>query len=268
MQLTDIADLGPAEIGALDSLRVGDHARHQASDLVGFREDRDAVARRLAHLARSVDAEHDRSIGEDRLRLGEDRSVASVEGAHDLARQFQVRRLVLADRHPAGLVDHDVGRLQDGVVEQPHAVLDAVLALLLVGWRAFHPADRHDRVEDPRQLGVLGKVRLTDQRAAVGVEADGEQIKHHLVRQPPHLRTVVDGGHGVVVDNAVDRLVPVLERDVVELRAEVVAQVRGAGGLDPAEDALTDGRLAHRRASVARALVGGPPRRDARPQAA
>ena len=71
-----------------------------------------------------------------------------------------------------------------------------------------------------------------------GSRPDGEQVEDHLVGQAPQLGAVVDRGEGVVVDDAVDRLVLVLQRDVVHLGAEVVAEVRRAGGLDPAEDPL------------------------------
>ena len=64
-------------------------------------EDVDRVAERLAHLPDAVGAEHDRGLGEDRLRLGERVAVAVVEGADDLARQLEVGGLVLADRAPA-----------------------------------------------------------------------------------------------------------------------------------------------------------------------
>jgi len=227
VQLADVADLRAPRVGALDALRVGHHLEHDAPDLVRLGEDRDGVSGRLAHLAHPVGAEHHRRIGEDRLRLGEDRPVAAVEGAHDLARQLEVGGLVLPDRHPAGLVDDDVRGLQDRVVEQPHAVVDPLVLLLLVGRRALHPAHRHDRVEDPGQLGMLRHVGLADQGAALRIEPHRQQVEDHLVRQLAHLLAVVDRGHGVVIDDRVDRVVPVLERDVVDLRAEVVAQVRG-----------------------------------------
>ncbi len=238
VQLADVADLGAPGVGPLDALRIGDHAHHQSPNLVGLGENGDRVAGALAHLGGAVGAEHDGSLGEDRLRLGKDRSVAAVEGTHDLAGELQVRRLVLADRHSRCLVDHDVGGLEDRVVEQAHAVLDALLTLLLVGRRALDPADRHDRVEDPGQLGVLRMVGLADQGAAPRIEAHGKQVEHHLVRQPPQLGTVVHGGQRVVVDDSVDRVELVLHADVVDLRAQVVPQVRGPGRLDPAEDAL------------------------------
>ena len=98
---------------------------------------------------------------------------------------------------------------------------------------------------------MLGEVGLADERAASRIEADGEQVEHHLVGQPAQLGAVVDRGQRVQVDDAVDRLVLVLQRHVVHLGAEVVAEVRRAGGLDPAEDALP-----HRAFGGARSVEG------------
>ena len=57
---------------------------------------------------------------------------------------------------------------------------------------------------------------------------------------------VVEARQGVVVDDAIDRLVLDLERDVVADRAEVVAEVDDPGRLDAAEDALAGGRSRRR----------------------
>ena len=152
--------------------------------------------------------EHDRRLGEDGLRLRERLAVAAVEGADDLARQLQVRRLVLADRHQRRLVDDDVGRLQDRVGQQ--AVVDVVGLvglLLLVGRRPLEPADRRDRRQQPGELGVLGPVALDEQRAAFGIEAEGEQRRRHLAGPRPQQDRIVRARQRVVVDDAVDRLV-------------------------------------------------------------
>ena len=45
-------------------------------------------------------------------------AVEVVEAARDLARDLDVRRLVDADRHVRGLVDQDVGRLQERIAEE------------------------------------------------------------------------------------------------------------------------------------------------------
>ena len=41
-------------------------------------------------------------------------AVAAVEPLREVAGQLEVLALVLADRHAVGLVEQDVGRLQDG----------------------------------------------------------------------------------------------------------------------------------------------------------
>ena len=146
--------------------------------VAGSREDVDRVADRLGHLLDAVRAQHDRRLGEHRLRLGERVAVAVVERAHDLARQLEVGGLVLADRHERRLVDDDVGRLQDRVGEQPVVdVVGLVGLLLLVRRRALEPADRRDRAQQPGELGVLGPVALDEQRAALGIEAEGQQAR-------------------------------------------------------------------------------------------
>ena len=137
----------------------------------------------LRHLLDAVRAEHDRRLGVHGLRLRERLAVAVVEGADDLAAQLEVRRLVLADRHERRLVDDDVGGLQDRVGEQPVVdVVGLVALLLLVGRRPLEPAHRRHGREQPDELGVLGAVALDEQRAALGVEAQGEQAGRHLAR--------------------------------------------------------------------------------------
>ena len=223
---------------AQDPLRVGDHAHDLAADDVRLGEDLDRVAERLAHLPDAVGPQHDGRGRVDGLRLGERVAVEQVEAPDDLARQLQVRGLVLADRDERRLVDDDVGRLQHRVREQAVVdVLGLVGLLLLVGRRALEPADRGDRREQPGELGVLRPVRLDEQRAALRVQAEGDERGRHLARALAEHVRVVQARQGVVVDDAVDRLVLRLQAHVVADRAEVVAQVGRAGRLDPGEDA-------------------------------
>jgi hypothetical protein len=182
----------------------------------------------------------------DGLRLGERFAVAAVEGTHDLARQLEVGRLVLADGHERRLIDHDVGRLQDGVGQQPVVdVVGLVLPLLLVGRRAFQPADRRHRREQPGELGDLGSMALDEQRAALRVEAKGQEAGCHLAGLAAEPIGVVKARQRVVVDDAVDRLVLPLELHVVPDRAEVVADVGCARRLDTRKDPRSLGRRHH-----------------------
>ena len=137
-----------------------------------------------------------------------------------------MRRLVLPDRHERRLVDDDVRCLQDGVGQQPIVdVVGLLLPFLLVRWGPLEPADRCDRGQQPGELGVLRSVRLHKQGAVLGIQAKGEQRCRHLARALAQELGLVGAGQGVVVDDAVDRLVLPLEPHVVADRAEVVAEM-------------------------------------------
>ena len=77
------------------------------------------------------------------------------------------------------------------------------------------------------------------------VEAEGEQRGGHLARPAAQRVGVVEARQRVVVDDAVDRLVLVLERDVVADRAQVVAEVDDPRRLDAGEDPAAPG-MRHR----------------------
>ena len=115
-----------------------------------------------------------------------------VEPLRQVAGQLQVLALVLADRHRVGLVEQDVGRLQDRVGEQAHRrALGALLGRLVLELR--HPAglaEAGDAAQHPAELGVLGHVGLHEQRAPLRVEPSGEQLRG---RDPGALRAAAPG---------------------------------------------------------------------------
>ena len=123
---------------------------------------------RLAHLGRRVgqvldlaDRGHDVGLGD-----GEGRPVAGVEPGGQVAAQLQVLPLVLPDRDPVGLVEQDVGGHQHRVGEQPDGrALRAHLGGLVL--ELGHPlglAEPGQAAEDPGELGVLGDLRLQEDR--------------------------------------------------------------------------------------------------------
>ena len=85
------------------------------------------VVQGLAHLLLAVQTDNQRVFGEVGLGFREDLTVTVVEAPHDLPGQFQVRYLVLSHWDGVGLVQDDVGGLQDGISHQ--TVIDAVLSL-------------------------------------------------------------------------------------------------------------------------------------------
>ena len=88
---------------------------------------------------------------------------------------------------------------------------------------------------------MLGHVALHEEGAPLGVEAGGEQEHHRAAGPLGELVGVVGQRQRVEVDDAVERLVGrrgfVLGRHPVRHRAEVVAEMLLAGGLDAREDA-------------------------------
>ena len=104
----------------------------------------------------------------------------------------------------------------------------------------MHPAElaeRGDGGQQPAQLSVLVHVGLAEEEAALRVEAGGEQHRGGVQQALAKISRVVGDGDRVEVDDAVDRLAPVLPGHVLRYRADVVAQVLATGGLNAREDA-------------------------------
>ena len=80
------------------------------------------------------------------------------------------------------------------------------------------------------QLGVLGHVRLHEQRRNPGIEARGEPVDQHLANVLLQLRRVlVAGGERVPVGDEEVALVLVLQLDPVAQRAVKIAQMQRPG---------------------------------------
>ena len=83
---------------------------------------------------------------------------------------------------------------------------------------------------------MLGDLALDEQGAALGVEADGQQVQRRVERVGPQVGRVDLRGQGVQVDDAVEGVVAVLEGDPVAQGPEVVPQGEVARGRDAGED--------------------------------
>ena len=169
---------------------------------------------------------------------GERGPVPVVEPGGQVPGQFQVLPLVLPDRHLLGLVEQDVGGLQDRVAEQPEARLPgAALGGLVLELR--HPAQLAEpgqAAERPGQFGVLGHVALHEHRAPLRVKPGGEQLGRGDPGPLPQAGRVLRHGDGVQVHHAVERVVGLLQGHPLAHRTQVVAEMEGVGGrLDAGE---------------------------------
>ena len=98
---------------------------------------------------------------------------AGVEALGEVAGQFEVLPLVVADGHAVGLVQQDVGRHQNRVGEQPTRAAPSPPLRGLVLELRHTPQLAHagDALEQPRQPRVLGHLALQEDRRDVGVDA-------------------------------------------------------------------------------------------------
>ena len=171
-----------------------------------------------------------------RRRHRERFAVQRIEALRDVARQFQMLRLIVAHRHDRGLVQQNIGGHQHRILQQ--AVADGFLRLRLglVLRHALQPADRRHAGQHPGQFGVLGNRRLHHQRGMLGVDADRQQHPGQLLDLGAQLLRILINRDRVQVDDAVDAIVVVLDLGPVLQRAKIISDVRAAGGLNAGKD--------------------------------
>ena len=227
--------------------RVG-HRHHDAlACLLGILAQLDGVPVRLAHLP-PVEPQDLRDFGQVRVRLDQHRlarrAVQVVEAADQLARELEMRDLVLPDRHCIGAVQRHVRGLQHGIAEEAEVVqllFAKLLLLFLVGRNALEPADRRHHPEEQEQLGVLLDVALDEQRAPLRIEPGGDPVDEHLPLRLGDLRRIlVVGGERVPVGGEVEAVRHLGQLDPALQRALVVPQVHPPGGAHPRDDPARD----------------------------
>ena len=167
-----------------------------------------------------------------------------VELLRDVARQFEMLLLVLADRHMGGAIDQDVGRHQHRiVVEADRRVLAVLAGLLLELGHAVEPAEPRHAVEDPGQLGVSGDLALVEDDVLLRIDAAAMKaaVTSRVLRASSAGPPQTDAGViGVQVDDAIEAVVRLLQLDEVDDRAEVIAEMQIAGRLDARKNPFND----------------------------
>ena len=134
----------------------------------------DGVAIALRHLA-AIGAGQLGRRGKQDIGLGKHFAavelVEVVEAARHLARQLDMRRLVLADGHILRLVQQNVGRHQQRIAEKAvggQILAGQILLHLLVAGHALEPAERSDHAEQQLQFGMLQNMALQKEHGFAG----------------------------------------------------------------------------------------------------
>ncbi len=176
--------------------------------------------------------------GIDGFRNDERLPVSGVEALGQVPGQLQMLALIVAYRHPVGVVEQDVGRHENRVGEQTGAgrFLSALGRLVLELGHAPQFAEARRAFQHPRQLGVSRDVALDEEGAGVGVEPCRQEQRRHGERPGPELRGVTGDGQGMQIDHAVEAVARPLVGDPPAHGAQQIAEVRVAGGLDAREN--------------------------------
>ena len=208
-------------------------------------------------------------LGDIALGEFEGGAVGVVEALGHVAGQLQVLGLVLAHRDQVRIVDQDVCRHQGRVGEQ--AAVDVVGVLGAFVFELGHAAQLAElgvAAQDPVQLGV-GRDMALDKEDALGrVDAGGQQHGRGLAGVAAEGCGLLPDGQGVEVGHHIQAVELILQLGPVADRPNVVAQSKGAGGLDAGQnDALALALLTHKNASlcidadrISRQEAGGPNR--------
>ena len=87
-------------------------------------------------------------------------AVERIEPLRNVARQFQMLRLIVSHRHNRSLIQQDVRSHQHRILKQPIADRFLRLRFGFVLRHALQPAHRRDASQHPRQFGMLRHGRL------------------------------------------------------------------------------------------------------------
>ncbi len=155
-----------------------------------------------------------------------------IEFGGDVAGDFDVLFLVLADGDEVTVVDEDVCGHEDGVGEEPVIGGEAASGFVFVAVAVFEHGHGRQGAEDPCEFTDFGDVALAEEGGFGGVEAAGEEVEGEVEDVGAEGFGVLETGERVVVGDEVEGVAFVLEGDGGLHHAEVVAEVQTAGGLD------------------------------------
>ncbi len=147
--------------------------------------------------------------------------------------------LILADRDKIRLIEQDVRRHQHRVGEQARRdVVSMLLRLHLELRHAAQLAELRVAAEHPRKLRMCRHVRLDEHDVLLRVEAAGDILRQLLQAAAAEIGRDLPDRDRVHVDDAVDAVILVLQRDPVFDRAHIRPKRQIAARLNAGKNAF------------------------------
>ena len=87
------------------------------------------------------------------------------------------------------------------------------------------------------QFRNLRNVTLDEQDGFFRTNSGCQQVERHVVCVLPQVDSILDGGQGVQIYNAIDAIIIILQSDIILDCAQIVTQMSAPGGADAGKDA-------------------------------
>src|SRR5579872_2955092 len=185
------------------------------------------AGRRLAHfLVRLIKAHHtSANRGQVRIRYDKRLAIQRIEASRDIASQFEMLRLVVADGDDGSLVQKNIGGHEHRILQD--AVADGLLrrGFRLVLRHPLEPTDSGDAGEEPGEFRMGGYARLHHDGRFARIDPASNKQPGGFLDLTAQLGGVLVDGDGMQVYNAVDALVILLYTHPAFERAEIVTDV-------------------------------------------
>ena len=147
--------------------------------------------------------------------------------------------LVRADGNEVRLVQQDVRGHQDRIGEEAGVDVVRVLGGLVLELRhAVQFAHVGETVQDPGQFGMGADMALAVEDGLFRIDTAGQVQRCQLQAAAAEIRRILAHGDGVLVHDAVDAVILVLQGGEAAQRADIVAQGQDAAGLDSGKNYL------------------------------
>ncbi len=143
--------------------------------------------------------------------------------------------LVFTYRHLMGVIEHNVGCLQDGIIEQPHAHALLFGRFIFELRHALQPSQRRDAVQQPTAFGMGRNVTLHKQGAFVRINAGGQQDGGQRPRLKVQLNRILRHGDAVQINDTKEVFLLILTGYPIFDGTQIVPYVYIPGWLDAAK---------------------------------
>jgi hypothetical protein len=145
--------------------------------------------------------------------------------------------LIFSDRDDVGVVKENVGGHEHRISTEAEVGRDTLGSLVLVAVRPLQQPHRGERTDEPREFTHFGYVTLPPENGFRRIKTARQPVESDALGEGAALLRVGNHRHRMIIGNKVVSVATGLELNGGAHRAEIVADMKGAGRRDAGEDA-------------------------------